>query len=103
MAEYREARAEKRSYKKLKGMLIEKGANGGHSVTHHYQDGSGFTMPRAHHFGPEDGADGTTHAHISEHLAKMGIMQGEAHEEQHAGPETVEQAASEPASEDVNA
>jgi len=102
MAEYREAKApEKRSYKKLHMITIQKGANGGHQVTHHHMDGGGMMHAKEHYFGPEHGEDGTTHAHITEHLAKMGIH--EASKEEHEGPGSEVQAASEPASEDVNA
>ena len=103
MAEYREAKApEKRSYNKLAEIHIRKLANGGHVVSHHHtSDGMMAAMPKEHAFSKEDGADGTTHAHITEHLAKMGVH--EASVEEHEGPESEVQAASEPASEDVNA
>ena len=83
--QYREAKApEKRGYKKLHEMHIAKGANGGHSITHHYGTSDGMTMhaPKEHHFGPEDGKDGTTHAHITEHLKAMGIHPGSAEEKE---------------------
>ena len=102
MPEYRQAEGSKRSYKKMTGMMIEKGANGGHTVTHMHKDGDGMTMPKANHFGPEDGKDGTTHAHIMDHLGKMGIM-AEAGKEEHEGPASQVESASEPAMEDVQA
>jgi len=104
MPEYRQAQAAgKRSYKKLGSMMIEKAANGGHNIMHHQMTDGVMAGMKNHAFGKEDAADGTTHAHIMEHLGKMGIMPGEAHAEEHEGPMSQVEAASEPASENVNA
>jgi hypothetical protein len=103
--QYREAKApEKRGYKKLHMMQVEKGANGGHSITHHY---SANTMelhaPKVHHFGPEDGKDGTTHAHITEHLKAMGIHPAVAEMEEEKTESPREMAAEERSGEEVEA
>jgi hypothetical protein len=107
MAEYREAKAESKrgSYKKLHHIEITpiKGENGGHLVEHHFhQDGNAYRQPEQHLFG-KDGhsADGT---HLMEHLSKhLKVAMPEASQEEHEGPESEVEAASEPASENVEA
>jgi hypothetical protein len=89
MAEMKEAKVEKRSYKKMMGMHIRKMANGGHVVSHeHHSDGM-MSMPKEHSFGKEDGENGTTYAHVMEHMSKMGIHP-EGHGEEGDGAEGAE-------------
>jgi hypothetical protein len=117
--QYREAKAEekveKRSYRKLHHVEIEhvKGENGGHIVTHHYHNdlsGGPFKRPEVHMFG-KDGKS-STGEHMFEHLGrhlKVSLPTaepGDTHEgekEEHEGPTSKVQAASEPISEDVEA
>jgi hypothetical protein len=103
MAEMREAMGKARgSYKKLHHIEIEpvKGPKGGHMVTHHY--GGMEHQPDRHMFDKKGyAADG---GHMMEHLySHLKVAKPEAMAEEHAGPDTKEQAAGEPASADVNA
>jgi hypothetical protein len=98
MAEYKEAKGEKRSYKKLDHIEIKpvKGENGGHMVTHHMQnDGMAYKQPEVHMFGKEEGSD------MMAHLSKA--LKVSASKEEHEGPESKVESASEPAMEDVKA
>jgi hypothetical protein len=100
MPEYKEAKGEKRSYKKLEHIEIKpvKGENGGHMVTHHMQnEGMAYKAPEVHMFGKDEGPE--MMAHLSKHL-KVPI---EAKGEEHEGPESKVESASEPATEDVKA
>ncbi len=117
MAEYREAKSEGKtrgSYKKLDHMEIHpiKGEHGGAMVEHHFggpatgmhQKMSGVSTAPAvetHLFEHENGAELMNH--MKKHLSKFMKFPAEASGEEHEGPGTVEQAASEPAREDVNA
>jgi hypothetical protein len=95
MAEMREAVGKSRgSYKKLHHIEIEpiKGPKGGHMVTQpdrHMFDKTGYA------------ADG---GHMMEHLySHLKVPKPEATVEEHEGPESTAQAASEPTGLDVNA
>jgi hypothetical protein len=110
--QYREAKApEKRAYKKLHHIEIEpvKGENGGHMVTHHFQnDGMSYREPERHMF-DKDGY-GASGEHVFEHLSKhMKVplpdpKTGERSEkEEHEGPRSQMESASEPIESDVNA
>ena len=106
MTEYREAKAEKRgSYKKLHHIEIEpiKGEKGGYMVTHHYQtEGMSQRNPDRHMFDKQGyAADG---GHLMEHLySHLKVPKPEAQGEEHEGPATEVEAASDPATENVNA
>ena len=109
MAEYREARAEegkRGSYKKLHHIEIEpiKGDKGGFMVSHHYQYNaeSGQRNPDRHMFDKEGyAADG---GHLMEHLySHLKVPKPEAKAEEHEGPESEVESASESASVDVKA
>ena len=82
MAEMREAKApEKRGYKKLHHIEIEpvRGENGGHIVTHHFQqEGMEMRKPETHMFGKEDGE--ALMDHLAKHLKVS--LPGEAHSEE---------------------
>lgn len=65
-------------------------------ITAHYHSG-GRPKRESHTFGKDEHAEMA--AHIAEHFPEV----AQHLVEQHAGPETVEEAASEPASEDVHA
>jgi hypothetical protein len=102
MPEYKVATSpEKRSYKKLSHIEIKpvKGENGGHIVTHHYQsDGMSYKAPETHMFGKDEGSE--MMAHVAKH---MKVSMPEAKGEEHEGPASEVEAASEPATESVNA
>lgn len=102
MAEMKQAKSEKRSYKKMMGMHIRKMANGGHVVSHEHQSDGMMGMPKEHSFGKEDAENGATYAHVMEHMGKMGIM-AEAKGEEHEGPQSKVESASEPAAQEVKA
>lgn len=99
--EVRESVSKERGpYKKLHHMEIEpvKGANGGHIVTHHYQsEGMDYHKPQTHLFSKEEGSEML--AHVAKHLG----VKAEATQEEHAEPENDQEAASEPAEENVEA
>lgn len=57
-------------------MRIEKAANGGHVVEHHFQSEGGYREPQQHVFGEKDGK--ALLAHISKHMGiKAGPSSGE--------------------------
>jgi len=117
MAEYREAKApegKRGSYKKLAEMRIEpiKGENGGVLVSHHHEFGGPSTghaqrmasvsTPPAverHMFEKENGSELMNH--MKKHLGKYMNFPAEASGEEHEGPSSQEEAASEPAEETI--
>ena|ERR1035438_2614618 len=104
MPEYKVAKSpEKRSYKKLQSIELRpvKGENGGVIAEHHYQsDGMNYKAPETHIFGKDGMSASGEHLmeHISKHM-KIPAAKGEEHE----GPESEVESASEPATETVKA
>jgi hypothetical protein len=91
---------EKRSYRQLEQIHIKKvkGPNGGHLVMHHFAPSeTAYHKPQEHMFGKDEGSD--LMAHLAKHLG----VKGEASGEEKAEPENQEEAASEPATANVNA
>ena len=119
MAEYREAKAsesKRGNYKKLQALHVERvdGEHGGVIVRHEFggpSTGHAQAMPsistppkvETHMFEKENGHEAMNH--MRKHLEKLGMKfpEGEASGEEHEGPGSKEESASEPAEETVKA